>query len=37
MLDEGRGFVQKPYSRATLLTKLTEALAPAGPRRPKAG
>jgi CheY-like chemotaxis protein len=27
MLDEGvRGFVQKPYSRATLLAKLTEAL-----------
>jgi PAS domain S-box-containing protein len=38
MLDEGvRGFVQKPYSRATLLAKLTEALAPAGPRRPKVG
>jgi PAS domain S-box-containing protein len=38
MIDEGvRGFVQKPYSRATLLTSLTEALDPLGHRRPKTG
>jgi PAS domain S-box-containing protein len=37
MIDEGvRGFVQKPYSRAALLAKLTEALDPLGHRRPKA-
>jgi PAS domain S-box-containing protein len=36
MIDEGvRGFIQKPYTRATLLAKLTEALDPLGHRRPK--
>jgi PAS domain S-box-containing protein len=36
MIDEGvRGFVQKPYSRAALLAKLTEALDPLGHRRPQ--
>jgi PAS domain S-box-containing protein len=31
MIDEGvRGVVQKPYNRATLMAKLTEALAPSG-------
>jgi PAS domain S-box-containing protein len=36
MIDEGvRGFVQKPYTRAALLEKLTEALDPLGFRRPR--
>jgi PAS domain S-box-containing protein len=38
MIEEGvRGFIQKPYSRATLLAKVTEAVGAAAPRRPKAG
>ena len=39
MLDEGvRGFIQKPYSRATLLAKVTEALGvQRGPERPSSG
>jgi PAS domain S-box-containing protein len=38
MIEEGvRGFVQKPYSRAALIAKLTEALDPLAHRRPKIG
>jgi PAS domain S-box-containing protein len=38
MIAEGvRGFLRKPYSRAALLAKLTEALDPLGHRPPKVG
>jgi hypothetical protein len=38
MIDEGvRGFVQKPYRRASLRAKLAEALDPLGHRRPRVG